>query len=74
MLVLAQVSDFHIDGDHRSVLRAKRVMAYLNALAQRVDAVLVTGDVADHGTASEYETARSVLRLSVPGAGVPGQS
>ena len=52
MLVLAQVSDFHIDGGAERTARAERVMGYLAALPRPVDAVLVTGDVADHGRPS----------------------
>jgi Icc protein len=72
MLVLAQVSDFHVDGGTRSVARAERVMGYLAALPRPVDAVLVTGDVADHGTAGEYRAAREVLRSEVPVLACPG--
>jgi 3',5'-cyclic-AMP phosphodiesterase len=72
MLVLAQVSDFHFDGGSRSVARAERVMGYLAALPRPVDAVLVTGDVADHGTADEYQAAREVLRSDAPVLACPG--
>jgi 3',5'-cyclic AMP phosphodiesterase CpdA len=54
MLVLAHVSDIHIDDD-RSVERASRVMSYLNDLPGDLDAILVTGDLADHGRPAEYE-------------------
>ncbi|TYK45383.1 metallophosphoesterase [Actinomadura decatromicini] len=59
MLVFAQISDTHLDGgDHRAE-RAARVMAHLDGLP--LDAVLVTGDVADHGEAAEYEQAVEAL-------------
>src|SRR5215217_4588971 len=61
MVLLAQVSDLHIDGGEKRTARAERVMGYLAALPRPVDAVLVTGDVADHGQPAEYETARELL-------------
>jgi Icc protein len=61
MVLLAQVSDLHIDGGEERTARAERVMGYLAALPRPVDAVLVTGDVADHGQPAEYETARELL-------------
>ncbi|MFC0542002.1 metallophosphoesterase [Kutzneria chonburiensis] len=67
MVLLAQISDLHLDGSERATARARRVMDYLNGLAQPVDALLVTGDIADHGTESEYE---EVSRL-LAGAGFP---
>lgn len=59
MIVLAQLSDTHLDGGDARAGRAARVMDRLNALP--VDAVLVTGDIADHGEPAEYEQARKVL-------------
>ncbi|MFI6944119.1 phosphodiesterase [Streptomyces sp. NPDC050418] len=59
MLVLAQISDLHLDGTDRAGERAARVCARLRELP--VDALLVTGDIADHGTESEYEEAARLL-------------
>jgi Icc protein len=36
-------------------------MSYLNDLPTPFDAVLVTGDIADHGLPAEYEQARTIL-------------
>jgi 3',5'-cyclic-AMP phosphodiesterase len=72
MVVLAQVSDFHIDGGEVRAARAERVMGYLAALPRPVDAVLVTGDIADHGTAEEYQAARRLLRFPAPVLVCPG--
>ncbi|UJW30757.1 phosphodiesterase [Saccharothrix sp. AJ9571] len=55
MIVLAHVSDLHLDGGPRSLDRAARVFAHLDGLPGELDAVLVTGDLADHGLAEEYE-------------------
>ena len=72
MLVLAQVSDFHIDGGAERTARAERVMGYLAALPRPVDAVLVTGDVADHGRPAEYRAARELLGGPAPVLICPG--
>jgi 3',5'-cyclic AMP phosphodiesterase CpdA len=72
MIVLAHVSDTHLDGSERNAERAGRVMGYLNGLRQPVDAVLVTGDLADHGTLAEYEEVRKVLSSPYPTFTCPG--
>jgi Icc protein len=59
-MLLVQVSDLHLDGSPRRRQRAARVMAYVNRLSG-VDAVLVSGDIADHGRAAEYEEAAELL-------------
>lgn len=59
MVLLAHISDLHLDNGRRAAERAARVMAFLDPMA--VDAVLVTGDIADHGLAAEYEEAREVF-------------
>lgn len=63
MLVLAQISDLHLDGTARASRRAERVVDHLRSLPGRVDALLVTGDIADNGTESEYEEAARILGL-----------
>ncbi|MET9390672.1 metallophosphoesterase [Streptomyces sp. NPDC006624] len=63
MLVLAHISDLHLDGSARAAERAGRVCDRLRELPGRVDALLVTGDIADHGTEAEYEEAARVLGL-----------
>ncbi|NBE50838.1 phosphodiesterase [Streptomyces boluensis] len=72
MLVLAQISDLHLDGTARARERAERVMDRLRGLHARVDAVLVTGDIADHGTEAEYEEAARILRAPFPVLTCPG--
>jgi 3',5'-cyclic AMP phosphodiesterase CpdA len=72
MVVLAQVSDFHFDGGDERRARAQRVMDYLAVLPRPVDAVLVTGDVADHGAVEEYQEARRMLRAPAPVLLCPG--
>ncbi|MEV8020965.1 metallophosphoesterase [Streptomyces sp. NPDC086554] len=71
-ILLAQISDLHLDGSERSTERATRVMNYLRALPQPVDAVLVTGDIADHGDPAEYEEAAAILAAPFPVLTCPG--
>ena len=59
-MLLVQVSDLHLDGSPRRRQRAARVLAYVNRL-RGVAAVLVSGDIADHGRAAEYEEAAALL-------------
>ncbi|GGT62486.1 hypothetical protein GCM10010207_72460 [Streptomyces atratus] len=61
----AHISDLHLDGTDRATDRATRVVAYLNSLARQPDAVLVTGDIADHGAPEG--------RLPRPGRGRQGR-
>ncbi|MFF3330942.1 phosphodiesterase [Streptomyces sp. NPDC002888] len=63
MLVLAHISDLHLDGSPRATERAERVRDRLWELPGQVDALLVTGDIADHGTEAEYEEAARILGL-----------
>jgi 3',5'-cyclic-AMP phosphodiesterase len=61
MLLLAQISDLHLDGTQRATTRAADTVAYLKRLPQPVDALLVTGDIADTAAPAEYEEARALL-------------
>ncbi len=74
--VIAHVSDTHIDTSPedagRSEARTRAVMDYLNGLPYDLDAILVTGDIADHGTPSEYEAARKLLATRHPLLTCPG--
>ncbi|MFI6645849.1 metallophosphoesterase [Streptomyces sp. NPDC050504] len=60
-MLLAHISDLHIGGTEEASQRVERVVAYLDALPGQPDAVLVTGDVADHGEPAEYEEAAVLL-------------
>ena len=61
MIVLAHLSDIHLDLGERAEHRAARVLRYLNELPGDLDAILATGDLADHGLAAEYEQVAKIL-------------
>jgi 3',5'-cyclic AMP phosphodiesterase CpdA len=63
-VVLAHLSDLHIDGTDEARTRMERVASYLGGLASSVDAVLVSGDVSDTGAAEDYVVARALLAQS----------
>ncbi|MEV7416318.1 metallophosphoesterase [Streptomyces sp. NPDC089919] len=72
MIVTAHLSDTHLDSEPRSIERTRAVMAYLDGLPYDLDAVVVTGDIADHGLPSEYGQARQLLRSRHPLIVCPG--
>ncbi|GAA2242953.1 MULTISPECIES: metallophosphoesterase [Kitasatospora] len=72
MIVIAHLSDTHIDTGRRSVRRTRAVMDYLEDLPHDLDAVLVTGDITDHALPAEYEQARSLLTSRHPVLICPG--
>ncbi|MFE9403435.1 metallophosphoesterase [Streptomyces sp. NPDC006530] len=72
MIAIAHVSDLHLDGGPRATERAERVMSYLRDLPGPLDAVLVTGDIADHARAEEYQQAKELFALPHPVLVLPG--
>jgi 3',5'-cyclic AMP phosphodiesterase CpdA len=72
VLVFAHLSDTHLDGTAPIADRARAAMRCLDALPYDLDAVLVTGDIADHGLPEEYEEARKILASRHPVLVCPG--
>ncbi len=74
MTIIAQLSDLHLsDEDERPVLALRRAVDAVLALAARPDAVVLTGDLADHGRPAEYARLREELaRLPMPAHPLPG--
>ncbi|MDI6100302.1 metallophosphoesterase [Actinoplanes sp. NEAU-A12] len=72
VVLLAQISDLHLDGTARTSERAARTVGYLRSLPRPPDALLVTGDVADHAAVAEYEEAAKLLDLPFPVLTAPG--
>jgi 3',5'-cyclic AMP phosphodiesterase CpdA len=61
VLTVAHVSDLHIGGRPESVARAAQVIGHVCSMSPAPDVLLVTGDIADHGSPEEYATARDLL-------------
>ncbi|MEX0167638.1 metallophosphoesterase [Streptomyces sp. LMG1-1-1.1] len=72
MIVIAHVSDIHVDGEPRSADRTRAVMRYLEELPYDLAAVLVTGDIADLGNPEGYAIARELLVSRHPLLVCPG--
>jgi 3',5'-cyclic-AMP phosphodiesterase len=69
--VIAHLSDPHLDGSPERVHRLRTVLARVAAL-ENIDAVLLSGDLADHGRAGEYEQLFAELPHSIPTLLIPG--
>lgn len=78
--ILAQLSDMHVvcepsaDGGPTGGVESLAVaVAAIRQMSTPPSAVLLTGDLTDHGTVEEYELLRSVLApLSMPVVAIPG--
>ena len=72
--MILQLSDLHIgapDGDPEGDLA--RVVAHVGTVGLRPDAVLVSGDLTEHGDPAEYARARALLEpLGAPLVALPG--
>src|SRR5215468_3508075 len=68
VFVMAHISDIHLDGTDEIAARTRRVVDYLIGIKQpgRIDCVLVTGDLADHGADEEYEEVRKSVYQALP--------
>jgi len=70
MLTLAQITDIHISGaddplnQTRNAARLRAVLKAIHGLKPRPAAILVTGDLADHGAVEEYENLKAILRTT----------
>ena len=73
MTILAQLSDLHLsDEDTAPTLALREAVSTLLALTEPPDAVVLTGDLADHGRPAEYALLRTELaRLPMPATRCP---
>lgn len=71
MPVVAHISDMHLDGSPARLQRLLAVLDQIGDLAE-VDAVLLSGDLADHGAPEEYEQLFGALPSTWPILVVPG--
>jgi Icc protein len=67
---IAHLSDTHLDGSDERLDRLTRVLG--EAASVGADAVLVTGDLADHGLAAEYAQFTAAMPRDRPWIAVPG--
>jgi 3',5'-cyclic AMP phosphodiesterase CpdA len=72
MFVLAHLSDTHLDDTPESAARTARVLDHLNALPGPLDAILITGDIADNGREDEYRLAAKLFASPLPVLVCPG--
>jgi Icc protein len=73
MLVFGQLSDVHLNGGPERAGRIATALGYLGRISPPLDAVLLSGDIADHGQAAEYAEAREALAaLPCPVLTLPG--
>ena len=80
MPLIAQLTDLHVTaggalayGRVDTLAHLRAAVAHLNALSPAPDAVIVTGDLVDAGTAAEYAVVRPELdRLNAPYLPIPG--
>jgi Icc protein len=64
MPVIAHLSDTHLDGSRQRLQRLLRVVG--ETAGVRADAVIVTGDLADHGATAEYEQFAAAMPTDRP--------
>ena len=80
-MLIAHTSDFHIfsDKSETSLVRpdaadaARKVIEDIAGFSPRIDAVMITGDLADGGSAEDYALVKDILSpIKVPIFAVPG--
>jgi 3',5'-cyclic AMP phosphodiesterase CpdA len=69
-VTLLHISDPHITGDPESVRRLRAVLDVPQT--RRPDAVVATGDIADHGRPDEYEAFGKAMAGQPPWLAIPG--
>jgi len=72
MIVIAHLSDPHLDGSDEPRSRLRRITSYLESFTRPVDVVLVTGDLTDHGLEPEYAEVAAELSSDLPVLMLPG--
>lgn len=73
MIVVAHLSDTHLDGSPGRADRLRRTLDRATGGSRPVDAVVLSGDVAADGTPAQYAQAADLLAASpVPVLSVPG--
>jgi 3',5'-cyclic AMP phosphodiesterase CpdA len=78
-VVIAQVSDFHVTASGRGAygfdpaVGVERCVTALNAFRPRPSLLIISGDLAEHGSADDYARVRQLLApLEIPFLVIPG--
>lgn len=66
MYVVAHVSDLHFNGTDYNRRRIETTLDYLDRCADGIDALVITGDLTDTGTAAQYEEFVATVTPSLP--------
>lgn len=71
--VIAHISDLHVTGDRARRQRICAVVDHVNARADGIDVLVVTGDITDDGTPAQNDEAAEILGAArVPTLVIPG--
>ncbi|MPS75337.1 MAG: hypothetical protein E2584_00705 [Microbacterium sp.] len=65
MTLIAHLSDPHMDTSPHRLRRLEAVLAAVSSLPD-VDAIVLSGDLADHGAAEEYAQLFATLPADIP--------
>jgi 3',5'-cyclic AMP phosphodiesterase CpdA len=65
-VLIAQVTDTHVACDGREAAFLAEAIAWINAMQPRPEAVLVSGDIVDHGRREQYVVLRGLLARCAP--------
>ncbi|GAB37969.1 putative 3',5'-cyclic-nucleotide phosphodiesterase [Gordonia sputi NBRC 100414] len=66
VFVVAHISDLHFNGTRFNRGRIESTLSYINARAKGINVLLITGDIADEGSPSEYREASLVIDSPLP--------
>ncbi|MFW0788194.1 metallophosphoesterase [Gordonia sp. CPCC 205333] len=66
MFVVAHISDLHFNGTDYNRRRNEAAVEYINQYSAGIDALLITGDIADTGAREQYEEFVSTVRSDLP--------
>ncbi|GAB18840.1 putative phosphodiesterase [Gordonia effusa NBRC 100432] len=66
MFVVAHISDLHFNGTEYNRSRNEAAVEYINQYSVGIDALLITGDIADTGAPEQYEEFVSTVTSDLP--------
>src|SRR5215470_15602786 len=72
-MVIVQMTDLHVVARDRlcydrvpTNVQAAQAVAHINSLDPKADAIIVSGDLTDHGLPEEYDCLRDILAHLIP--------